>query len=163
MLRRLFPHPILTLTLAIVWLMLVNKITSGNIFLGVVLGIVIPVMTAPYWPNRPKLGRPLLAIEYFLIVLVDIVAANIEVAYLVLFRRSKNIRSQWLVVPLDLRSPEAITVLAATITMTPGTVAASLAADGGSLLVHVLDTDAPDEVCAHIKKRYERRLKEIFG
>ena len=107
MLRRLFPHPILTLTLAIVWLMLVNKITSGNIFLGVVLGIVIPVMTAPYWPNRPKLGRPLLAIEYFLIVLIDIVTANIEVAYLVLFRRSKNIRSQWLVVPLDLRSPRS--------------------------------------------------------
>ena len=53
MLRRVFPHPILSLTLVIVWLMLVNKVTPGNLFLGVVFGIVIPVMTAPYWPNRP--------------------------------------------------------------------------------------------------------------
>ena len=30
MLRRVFPHPILSLTLVIVWLMLVNKVTPGN-------------------------------------------------------------------------------------------------------------------------------------
>ena len=65
-------------------------------------------------------------------------------------------------VPLDLRSPEAITVLAGTITMTPGTVSATLAADGGSLLVHALDTDDPDAVRDEIKTRYERRLMEIF-
>lgn len=126
MLRRIFPHPILSLTLVIVWLMLVNKVTSGNLFLGVVFGVVIPVMTAPYWPNRPKLRAPLMAAEYALVVLWDIVVANFEVAAIVLFKRNDRIRSQWVVVPLELRSPEAITVLAGTITMTPGTVSATL-------------------------------------
>lgn len=46
--------------------------------------------------------------------------------------------------------------------MTPGTVSATLAADGGSILVHCLHTDDVDAVRDEIKTRYERRLKEIF-
>ena len=65
-------------------------------------------------------------------------------------------------IPLELRSPEAIAVLAGTITMTPGTVSADLSSDGRSLLVHCLDAADPDDVVASIKSRYERRLKEIF-
>ena len=36
------------------------------------------------------------------------------------------------------------------------------AAEGHSLLVHVLHTDDPDAVRDEIKSRYERRLLEIF-
>jgi multicomponent K+:H+ antiporter subunit E len=61
-----------------------------------------------------------------------------------------------------LRSPEAISILAGTITLTPGTVSANLSDQGHSLLVHALDTDDPDAVRDDIKHRYERRLKEIF-
>jgi multicomponent K+:H+ antiporter subunit E len=66
------------------------------------------------------------------------------------------------VVPLDVRLPEAITVLAGTITMTPGTVSADLSADHRSLLVHCLEADTPEETIATIKSRYESRLKRIF-
>jgi multicomponent K+:H+ antiporter subunit E len=72
------------------------------------------------------------------------------------------IRSQWVPVPLELSSAEAITVLAGTITMTPGTVSATLSADGGAILVHCLHTDDPDSIRNDIKTRYERRLLEIF-
>ncbi|MBU2961864.1 Na+/H+ antiporter subunit E [Citreicella sp. C3M06] len=162
MLRRIFPHPLLTLTLTVVWLMLVNKFTLGNLFLGVVFGVFIPAVTAPYWPNRPKLGAPLMALEYVVVVLWDIIVANVTVAKIVLFKPERDIHSQWVVVPLELTSPEAITVLAGTVTMTPGTVSATLSSDGGALLVHCLHRDDPDEVCHDIKTRYERRLKEIF-
>ena len=64
--------------------------------------------------------------------------------------------------PLDLVEPESITVLAGTITMTPGTLTAEIAADGHSLLVHCLHAPDPDGVRDDIKARYERRLKEIF-
>ena len=120
------------------------------------------MLTAPYWPDRPKLRRPLKVIEYILVVIWDIVVANIEVAAIILFKRNQNIRSKWVVVPLELTSAEAITVLAGTITMTPGTVSAMLSADAGSILVHTLHTDDPDDVRDGIKSRYERRLKEIF-
>jgi len=95
-------------------------------------------------------------------VLWDIVVANVEVSMIILFKRNRDIHSHWITVPLELTSPEAITVLAGTITMTPGTVSSMLAADGSSILVHCLHTDDPEGVRDNIKSRYEWRLKEIF-
>ena len=63
---------------------------------------------------------------------------------------------------LDLKTPEAISALAGTITMTPGTVSATLSADGRALLVHCLETDDPEKIVADIKARYEARLQRIF-
>ena len=162
MLRRLLPHPALSLTLVIVWLGLVNKITPGNILLGAILGLVVPAITGPYWPNRPVLRRPLKVVEYIFVVLWDIVVANFQVAWIVMFRPNAQIRSAWVRVPLDLTSAEAITALAGTITLTPGTVTAMLSAYARALLVHTLHTDDPDGVRDDIKARYESRLKEIF-
>ncbi len=162
MTKRLLPHPLLTLLLIVVWQMLVNQVTAGSLLLGAILGIVIPILTAPYWPDRPKLKHPLKIAEYVLIVLWDICVANIVVARIILFRRNSQLRSKWVTIPLDLKSPEAITVLAGTITMTPGTVTSDVSACGKALLVHCLDADDPDAVRDEIKHRYERRLKEIF-
>lgn len=162
MLKKLIPHPLLSLTLTVVWLMLVNTFSLGNLLLGGVLGLLIPVLTAPYWPGRPNVRGPFKMIEYVLIVIWDIVVANIEVALLILFKPNRDLKSAWVTVPLDLRSPEAITVLAGTITMTPGTVSAMLSSCGTSILVHCLHTDDPEAVRDEIKNRYERRLKEIF-
>ncbi|EKE44492.1 putative monovalent cation/H+ antiporter subunit E [Oceaniovalibus guishaninsula JLT2003] len=160
--RRLLPHPLLTLTLVLVWLALVNSFSLGTLVMAVILGVVIPILTSPYWPGVPVLKKPLSLAFYCLLVFWDIVLANIAVAKIVLFRPRDRIRSAWVVIPLDVTSPEAISMLAGTITLTPGTVSAMLSADGRSLLVHCLDTDDPAAVCAEIKHRYERRLLEIF-
>ncbi|MFD1509748.1 Na+/H+ antiporter subunit E [Lacimonas salitolerans] len=162
MMRRILPHPMLSLLLTIVWLMLVNKVTLGNLILGGTLGILVPIITSAYWPDRAVISHPLRATSYVFLVMWDIVIANIEVARIILFKPNKNIRSRWVTVPLSLKSPEAITVLAGTITMTPGTVSTMLSADGAAILVHCLHTDDPDAVRDQIKTRYESRLKEIF-
>lgn len=162
MFPRLFPHPLLTIAIILIWLLLNNEFTIGHFVLGLLLGVIIPLGTSAYWPGRPRLGAPLMMIEFALVVLWDIVISNIQVAYLILLRRGESLRSQFITVPLELDSPEAITVLAGTITMTPGTVSADLSADGRALLVHCLETDAPDATIAQIKHRYERRLKRIF-
>lgn len=162
MLKRLIPHPMLSLSLVVVWLLLVNHFSLGNLLLGAILGLVVPALTGPYWPNRAHVSHPFVAIEYVLVVLWDIIVANVQVAMIILFKRNEDIHSRWVTVPLELTSPEAITVLAGTITMTPGTVSAMLAADGSCILVHCLHTDDPDGVRDDIKARYERRLMEIF-
>ncbi|SHL74874.1 multisubunit potassium/proton antiporter, PhaE subunit [Roseovarius marisflavi] len=162
MLRKILPHPLLTLTLIVVWQMLVNKLTLGNLLLGTILGLIIPVITSPYWPNRPRLRSVPRIIGYVLLVIWDIIVANVQVAYIILFKANANIKPAWISIPLDIRTPEAITVLAGTITLTPGTVSSDLSADGRSLLVHCLDAPDPDSVRDDIKNRYERRLKEIF-
>lgn len=162
MLRRLVPHPFLSVTLVLVWLGLVNTFSLGNLILGSAVALIVPMLTRAYWPDRPKLQRPLKIVEYVAVVLWDIVVANVQVAMVILFRPEAEIRSHWIPVPLELTSAEAITVLAGTITMTPGTVSATLAADSRVILVHCLHTDDPDSIRDQIKHRYERRLTEIF-
>lgn len=162
MLRKLFPHPVLTVVLTLVWVGLVNVLTLNAFVFGFILGTILPLLTAAYWPDRPRLRNPLMIIEYILIVLWDICVANVQVAKIILFKPNSKLQSKWITVPLDLRTPEAITVLAGTITMTPGTVSSDLSEDGHSLLVHCLDAPDPKAVVAEIKHRYERRLKEIF-
>lgn len=163
MITRLFPHPLLSAALTVIWLLLVNKVTLGNLILGGALGIIIPIATAAYWPGRPTIKSLWRGVLYVLLVMYDIIVANVQVALIVLFKPNRDITSRWVTVPLDLTSPEAITVLAGTITMTPGTVTALLSADGKSLLVHCLHTDDPEAVRDEIKSRYEARLKEIFA
>jgi multicomponent K+:H+ antiporter subunit E len=162
MTRKLFPHPGLSVVLIVVWLLLWNRFSLGALVLGLLIGLLVPLLTAPYWPNRPKLRFGWAMIDYVLIVLWDVVIANFQVARIILFRSNRNLRSAWLAVPLDLRSPEAITVLAGTISLTPGTVSADVSADGRVLLIHSLDVTDRDEEVRRIKNRYERRLTRIF-
>lgn len=162
MLRKLFPHPYLTLLLIVTWMLLVNHFTRGSLVFAVILGTIIPIITAPYWPDRPILRNPIAIAGYVLIVMYDIVKSNFIVAGIVLFKPNSQLQSAWVTVPLDLRSPEAITVLAGTITMTPGTVTADMSGDGRALLVHCLHAPDPNEVRDEIKTRYEARLMRIF-
>ena len=159
---RLLPHPLLTVLVTLVFILLMNALTPGVVVLGLMLGIAIPLLTAPFWPGRPRLKAPIAIAEYTVLVLWDIVVSNVEVARLILFRRGDSLRTHYVAVPLDLSTPEAIAMLAGTITMTPGTVSADLSADGKALLVHCLETADPQATVATIKARYERRLKRIF-
>ena len=46
MLRKLFPHPVLTVVLTLVWVGLVNVLTLNAFVFGLILGIVLPLLTA---------------------------------------------------------------------------------------------------------------------
>ena len=160
--RRLYPHPYLSLTLGLLWVLLVNQVHLGSLILALILGTLIPHLTARWWPDRPRIRHPLALVAYGLLVLWDVIVANFQVARIILFLPNDRIRSVWITVPLDLTSPEAISLLAGTITMTPGTLTADFSADGRALLIHSLHAPDPDAIRSEIKSRYEARLKRIF-
>ena len=161
-LRRILPHPYMSATLFIIWFLLVNDPKIGSIVMAGVLAIAIPLLTAAYWPDRPKLKSMPAFLAYLALVLWDIILANIAVAKIILFMPRDRIQSAFIAVPIDLRSPEAITMLAGTITMTPGTVTADMSSCGRVLLVHSLHAPDPAAIRDEIKSRYEARLKRIF-
>lgn len=163
MIRRLLPHPGLSAMLVMVWMLLVNELTFGALFLALVFGVLVPLFTSRFWPDRPKVRFGRDAAGYLAIVLFDIVAANFQVAWIILTRRNRDLRSTWLVIPLELRSPEAITALAGTISLTPGTVSSDISASGRALLVHAIDVADPVAEVARIKRRYEARLLKVFA
>ena len=160
--NRLIPHPGLSALLVFVWMVMVNDLTFGTLFLGLVVGLVVPLFTAAYWPGRPRVNF-IPGIAYCGLVVWDIIVANFEVAAIILFKRNRDLRPAWLVIPLDLASPEAITVFAGTISLTPGTVSSDVSACGKYLLVHALHAPDPEGEIARTKQRYEARLQRIFA
>jgi multicomponent K+:H+ antiporter subunit E len=160
--QRWLPHPLLTLTLVVVWMLLLNSFTLGGFLLGTVLGVLIPIATSHFWPGRPLLRAYGKMMAFLGIALWDVLVANVMVARLILFRRPESLATRWVAMPLELRSPEAITLLAGTISLTPGTVSSDLSADGRTLLVHCLDAPDAEVAVRDMKSRYEARLMEIF-
>lgn len=159
--RRLLPHPLLTVVLVVVWLLLHNALTPGQAVLGLFLGVAIPLFTRRFWPETVCMRRPLTLLALVAVVLYDILVANLAVARLILGRPGR-LRPAFVIVPLALRSELAVSLLANTVTLTPGTVSAELSADRRSLLVHALDAPDPAGLVADIKARYEARIKEVF-
>jgi multicomponent K+:H+ antiporter subunit E len=158
----LLPFPRLSATLWALWLLLNETLEPGQVILGGVIALVIPLLVRPVLPPIPVVRAPLKLVGYLLLVQYDILVANLRVARLVLGPVGR-LRPAIVVVPLAVGDPVVASILAATVTLTPGTVSIDLDMAARRLTVHVLD--APDEasVVAEIKSRYEARLKEVFG
>ena len=159
--RRLLCSPLLSLALLVVWLLLNNTLAPGQVLLGALLALGLPLLTDRLCPERVRIRRPLRAVRLLLVVLVDIVLANIEVARRILGPEAA-LRPRFVWLPLDIRDPSGIAALAGIITLTPGTVSSDLTADRRYLLVHAFNCDDPAALVASIKQRYERPLMEIF-
>ena len=155
------PHPILTPTLAFIWLLLNNSFAPGQILLGLLLGCAIPRFTMSFWPERVRIRHPAALIRFLAVFLYDVLIANLAVARLIL-AGPRVLRPAFIVVPLDLKNELALSMLANTICLTPGTVSAKLSDDRQRLLIHALDADDPEAVVTTIKERFEKPLKEIF-
>ena len=155
------PHPLLSLLLLVLWLLLNNTATPGHLVLGAVLGIIIPLFTRRFWPQRLVVGHFSTVMHLAGRVVADIIRANFSVAKVVLGPRSA-IRPMFVKVPLDVESDFAVSLLASVISLTPGTVSADIDVENRCLLVHALSTEDPDDLVQQIKSRYEALIKEIF-
>ena len=159
--RNWLPHPLLTPVLAAIWLLLNNSLAPGQILLGLLLGWAIPRFTLGFWPERVRIRRPARLLRFTGVFLYDVIVANLSVARLIL-GGPRRLQPAFVVVPLDLTDELAISLLANTICLTPGTVSARLSADRRQLLVHALDCTDPQALVVDIKARFEAPLKEIL-
>ena len=159
--RRLLPHPLLSVSLTLLWLLLVNEFSAGALVLGALLGWLIPFATSRFWPERIHIRHTGVLLRFLGVFAVDIVRGSFHVAWLIL-KGPAHLRPAFVEVPLDLTTDLAISLLANTISLTPGTVSAFLVADRKTLVVHTLDTGDAAALVAEIKQRYETPLKRVF-
>lgn len=159
--RRWLPHPILTPILTLIWVLLANSFTPGHILLGLLLGWLIPMFTLRFWPDPVPVRHPLTLLRFLLVVGYDILVANLAVAWLIL-RGAHHIRPAFVTVPLDLQSELGISLLANTVSLTPGTVSSWLSPDRRVLVVQGLDVADPEALVATIKQRYETPIRRVF-
>ena len=169
---RYLPAPFNSVLLFVVWLLLNQSVELFHIVIALILALLIPMLTQRFRDPNPVIQRPLLALRYILLVLADIVTANAQVAVLIL-GPIRRLNPAFVKVPLDLQHELPITILASTVSMTPGTVSAEIYPSIEQLvpgepmpqrwlLIHVLNLTDEAELIASIKQRYEAPLKEIF-
>ncbi len=160
--KRLLPSPWLSLGLFGGWLLLTRSFSPGQVLLGLLVAVVMPLLMAPLRPRPGPLRRWGLLLRLILRVAVEVVRSAVVVAAGVLCAGSRPPRGAFVVVPLDLRDTHALAALAMISAVIPGTVWSELAPDRSALLMHVFDLDDEAAFIQHFKNDYELPLREIF-
>lgn len=159
---RLLPYPLLTASLWAMWLLL-SGLSLGHFLLGGVIAVAASHVTAALEPARTRIRRWHLLPRLAAVVLIDIWRSNVAVARLILSPNQSRRVSGFVVVPLELRDPVALTVLACIVTCTPGTAWVEYDSTANKLLLHVFDLVDEAHWIELIKSRYERLLLEILA
>jgi multicomponent K+:H+ antiporter subunit E len=158
---RLLPHPLLSGVLAVVWVLLNNRLDAMTLAGGLLLGVLIPAVGTRFWPGAPRVARPGAWLRLLARLLADIVSANLVVAAIIL-RPGYKPRSALVSYPLTVRDAVPVTLLSSIISLTPGTVTVDVDRRRRLLHIHCLDLADERALVARIHERYESLLEEIF-
>lgn len=156
---------ILFLILLIIWILLTLPLDIQNFFLGIIVSFVIAEIFKNYFPERIleifKLKRIFYAVKYIFVFIYYMILANLDVAYRVL-HPAMPISPGIVRVKTELKSNFAKTILANSITLTPGTLTVDIKDE--DLYIHWINVKSADieKATKFIVKRFEDMLKEIF-
>jgi multicomponent K+:H+ antiporter subunit E len=160
--RRWLPYPMVSVAVLAAWLLLNESLAAAHLLLGAALGLGGGLVLAGLQPPQGRPRRGVAALQLLFVVLADIVRSNIAVARIVLHPGMRGRTTAFLSLPLELRHPLGLAVIACIITATPGTSWARYDAARNIITIHVLDLLDEEEWVRLFKQRYERRLREIF-
>ena len=147
------------------WLALSSKLDLPELISGGVVCLIISFFGVHVYSN---LGLPPLSIKrilfsmiYIIVLLWEIIKANLDVAYRVLHPKMP-IKPGIVVIKTSLKSDIGKLILANSITLTPGTF--TLDVIGDNLLIHWINvkTEDIDEATKLIGQRFEKYLRVIF-
>ena len=160
--KRLLPFPLVSASLLVLWLLLNQTLSFGQFLIGCVAALAGGWILTSLQLRKARIRRPGALLRLLGLVLVDVVRSNIAVGRIILGLGGQRQTSGFVNIPLDLRDPYGLAVLACIITATPGTLWVNFDAGEGVLMIHVLDLIDEHEWIRTIKGRYERHLMEIF-
>ncbi len=159
--RRLFPHPLLSIGVFVASILLSASLTPPSILLGLVMALAAPQVMRVMRVDPVRVRAPGAIARLAGRVAVDVLRSNLAVAQILVGRRADRV-SGFIHIPLDLEDRYGLAVLAVIITSTPGTLWVEYDRARGRLLMHVLDLVDEETWVRTIKDRYESLLMEIF-
>jgi multicomponent K+:H+ antiporter subunit E len=155
------PAWLLGLGLILAWVVLNDGYTPGHLLFAILLATLLSRVVHRLRPTQPRVRRLALVVPLVAHVLVDIVRSNVTVARFA-FSPGRPRRSGFVDVPIELRDPHGLALLAGIVTSTPGTAWVGLSDDGRMLRLHVLDVADGATLVRTVQERYERPLRRIF-
>ncbi|MBD7961475.1 MAG: Na+/H+ antiporter subunit E [Comamonas sp.] len=162
MMKLIFPAPLLSVALFVLWLLLNHSVSAGHLVLGALLGLLIPVLTRGLRPLPVRVRHPWIIFKLAITVVADTSVSNFQVVRFLLFPSLRKHPAAFVHIPLQLQDPNGLAVLAMITCITPGTAWAEISRDRSMLLLHVLEVEDPQIIIDHVKTKYERPLMEIF-
>ncbi|WP_440764137.1 Na+/H+ antiporter subunit E [Natronorubrum sp. DTA7] len=161
--------PIAGIAFAVLWLFvrgvsLTPMVLLGQFLFGLVVGLPTAYLFRRLYAGRIDLGRGILALPYagwYVATFVwELVRANLDVVYRVL-SPEMPIEPEVILVPLRVESDVAVTLIANSITITPGTVTLDHDTETNALYIHAIDGRDPKAIVAPIW-RWEDAALEMF-
>jgi multicomponent Na+:H+ antiporter subunit E len=150
--------------LALLWCFLSGAFSVANFLMGLLVGAVMLLLLRPLFPWNPSLVRVFRKIPAFLRYtprfLYELAKANLQVVYLALHPKMP-IRPGIIALQTRHQSPLGTTLLANSITLTPGTLTMDISEDGRTLYIHTLDISDPEEVREGIRRGLEDYTVEV--
>jgi multicomponent Na+:H+ antiporter subunit E len=150
----------------LLWLALTAGGGLQEIAAGAVVAFVVALVAGRFASGLPRRGFPRragYAVRYFFRFLWEMVKANLQVASIVV-HPLRPIRPGIVKIRTGLTKDTAMTILANSITLTPGTLTVDIDPEAGELYVHCITVDGTD-IDGNTKRigaRFERILKEVF-
>jgi len=146
-----------------------TRVLDGqHVVAGLAAALIVALLTGNLAVSRPGiLKHPHrywhFFAEYVPVFVWEVIKANLDVAYRVLHPRLP-VNPGIVKIKTSLKSDIALTFLANSITLTPGTMSVDIDADNGVLYVHWIDVRSQDveENSRRIAKRFEEILSRIF-
>ena len=139
-----------------------------HLIVGVLAAALVAALIGDLFVQRPHILRNPVRYYYFCFIYVPVflwecLKANLDVAYRVL-SPALPIRPGIVKIKTGLKSDAALTFLANSITLTPGTMSVDVDQQAGVIYVHWIDVTATDveEATTRIAGRFEYILKEVF-
>ena len=161
MIKRILPSPPLSLALFLVWLLLNQAFDASTLLMAAILAVVVPLLTRSLRPAAVRMRRPGVALRLAGHAVLDMMSSALAITRILLSRKAV-MNPQFVYIPLDLRDPNGLAVLAMICCLTPGTAWSELSFDRSALLLHVYNLDDEQDFIQLIKQRYESPLMEIF-
>lgn len=148
-------HPFVALWLTVVWVGLWGSVTAANVLGGLVVAVALLALLplpegagsvrVPQRGGAPARVRPLALVRYMLFFAVELVKASLLVVWQVL-RPGGELRQAIIAVDALGASDLLLTVVANSVSLTPGTLTIDVDRERSVLYVHVLDVGGPEGV-----------------
>jgi multicomponent K+:H+ antiporter subunit E len=162
-LRRWLKLPLTSVALFAGWLLLNQSVAPGHLLLGLLLALVLPNMARSLRPPEEPYIAGLWALSRLLTgALLEIIRSCFNVSRIILFVKARDLKSQFIRVPLDLTNSHGLALLSCLLNTTPGTIWVEILPESGDLALHVFDVHDEQWWIDTIKTRYEKPIIEIF-
>ncbi len=150
--------------LPLVWMALTGDFSPENFLVGFLVGSLALWLSHPSAAGAPLvfyLARGWRWLKFGGFFLGELVLASLRILWDILTPRHR-MRPAIVAIPLDLQGEVAVTFLANLITLTPGTLSLDVSQDQRVLYVHAMYVDDIEVFRRDVKRRYERRIQELF-